>query len=288
MITIFYEREPFTAPVRTPDFVVTETEDGLKLARGRDRSGKEWRALMPPATHGLWKTVQNDSRTYYFAGYTGGAGMAPDTWILALSFDERGRPIPFYVTSYSGYDAQGIKDLLDLPAIGPVLLQQTWLETNWNPDARSGYYVTTAYLQRRAYWYRTDGQHGTRAFPLYEKWVTLPNTRPEIVAAPGLAGEQPADYGNDPRSGIRATLLGVDEHGIHTGADLGCELEFIDLVINDSRIGREIEAGYFYASSPGTLLPKIARKRRSITLTGLRRFPKSSTCTASVVWSTAE
>ena len=91
------------------------------VARGRDKTGKAWRAILPPALRGLWMTVQDGSRTYYFAGYTGAAGMAPDTWILALSFDDRGRPVPFYVSTRSAYDARGIKDLLNLDTDGPVL-----------------------------------------------------------------------------------------------------------------------------------------------------------------------
>jgi hypothetical protein len=170
MAAVFYERASFNPPVRTSDFLVTELEDGSKLARGRDKSGKTWRAVLPAATRGLWKTDVNGTRTYYFAGYTGGAGMAPDTWILALSFDEQGKPVPFCVTtSHADYDRKGIADILNLDGTGPELLQQNWGGPNWMPGERSGYYITTLYQQRGLYWYRTDGHHGTRTFPLYEK-----------------------------------------------------------------------------------------------------------------------
>lgn len=95
MTTVFYQPASLNAAVRTSDFLVTMTDDGGKLARGRDKSGKQWQATLPAATHGLWKTDVNGIRTYYFAGYTGGAGMAPGTWILVLSFDGQGRPVPF-------------------------------------------------------------------------------------------------------------------------------------------------------------------------------------------------
>jgi len=209
------------------------------------------------------------------------------TWIFILSFDEKGRPVPFYISGYAAYDSKGIGDIVDLDGTGPELVQQNWAETNWMPDARSGYYITTLYQQRGVYWYRTDGQHGTRTFPLYEKWAMLPNTRPQLVAAPELSSWL-SDYGNDPRSGIRARILGLDEHGIHAGTELGCELDSIDLVVEDSRTGRQIEAGEPYASSSGTLLSGIARTRSSVTLTGVHRWPRTNLCVASIAWGTSE
>jgi hypothetical protein len=209
MTTVFYEPTAFNKRVRTPDFLVTMLDDGSKLARGRDKSGKPWRAMLPAATHGLWKAEANGTRTYYFAGYTGGAGMAPTTWILALSFDEQAKPVPFYVPGYAAYDRKGIIDLLNLDGTGPELLQQNWEETM--PGERSGFYITTLYQQRGIYWYRIDGQHGTRTFPLYEKWTHLPNKQPQLVAAPELSSWL-TDYGNDPRSGIRSRILRIDKH----------------------------------------------------------------------------
>jgi hypothetical protein len=286
MTTVFYGMGPYEAPVRARDFVLTNADDKSLVARGLDKSGRPWRATLPQAVRGLWMTVRDDSRTYYFAGYTGGAGMAPDTWILALLFDDRGRPVPFFVRTRSAYDAKGITDLLNLDSTGPVLLQQTWLETNWNHEARSGYYVTTAYHQRGAYWYRTDGRHGSTKFPVFEKWAIIQDTRPEVVAPLELPGERLADYGNDPQSGTHAVILGVDDRGIHTSAELGCHLQSVDVVVKDSRVGREIEAVDFYAPEPGELLPAIARKRSPTIFTGLHRYPKGGNCTASIAWST--
>jgi hypothetical protein len=286
MTAVFYERASFNPPVRTSDFIVTELEDGSKLARGRDKSGKPWRAVLPAPTRGLWKTDVNGTRTYYFAGYTGGAGMAPDTWILVLSFDEQGRPIPFYVTtSHADYDSKGISDILNLDGTGAELLQQNWAETDWMPGERSGYYITTLYQQRGIYWYRTDGQHGARTFPLYEKWVNLPNTHPQLVEAPELSSWL-ADSGNDPRSGTSARILSVDKRGIHAGPELGCELQSIGLIVEDSKAGRQIEADYFLASSP--LLAEIAHDRLPVTFTGMKRWPNTNLCDASIVWASKE
>lgn len=286
MTDLFYQRASFTPPVRTPDFLVTDMEDGSGVARGRDKSGKPWRAVLPAAARGLWKTELSGTRTYYFAGYTGGAGMAPDTWILVLSFDEQGRPIPFCVTtSHADYDSKGISDVLNLDGTGPELLQQNWEETDWMPGERSGYYITTLYQQRGLHWYRTDGQHGARTFPLYEKWVNLPNTHPQLVEAPELSSRL-SDYGNDPQSGIHSRILSIDKHGIHTGPELGCELQAIGLIVEDSRNGRQIEAGDSFESSP--LLTEIAHDRLPVTLTGVNRWPRTNLCVASALWVSKE
>ena len=107
--------------------------------------------------------------------------------------------------------------------------------------------------------------------PLFEKWAIIQDTQPEVVAPPTLPGERLADYGNDPQTGTQAVILGVDDRGIHMSAELGCRLDPVDVVVKDSRIGREIEAGSFYAD-PGELPPGITRKRTLTTLTGLHRY----------------
>src|SRR5581483_7717035 len=100
MDTVFYDRGP-SRPVHTPDFVFSMDD---VTARGRDRYAKQWRAHLPDGIRGLWTAVWDGARTYFFAGYTGGAGMAPDSWVVALSFDSDGRPVPFIIKSSSAYD----------------------------------------------------------------------------------------------------------------------------------------------------------------------------------------
>jgi hypothetical protein len=82
--------------------------------------------------------------------------------------------------------------------------------------------------------------------------------------------------------------LSIDEHGIHAGPELGCQLEFIGLVVEDSKNGRQIEAGYFFASSPGMLLPDIARASLTATFTGVNRWPGTDRCVASTVWASRQ
>jgi hypothetical protein len=105
------------------------------------------------------------------------------------------------------------------------------------------------------------------------------------VAAPELSGWL-ADYGNDPRSTVRARILNVDEHGIRVGPELDCELQSIGLIVEDSRTGRQIEAGYSPASSP--LLSDIARASLPATFTGVKRWPGTYQCDALIVWAGKE
>ena len=106
--------------VRTPDFVLKmdETSDQPSL-HGRDSGGRPWQVDLGAASRGAWQSDAGGARTYYIAGYTGGAGMAPETWILALTFDDRHRPVPFFSITHGSYDAQGVEDVLDLD--GPAL-----------------------------------------------------------------------------------------------------------------------------------------------------------------------
>jgi len=271
MTTVFYRDSTLTRPVRTPDFTVTRQDESVLV------QGKRWRAVLSPAIRGLWETNSNGRRTYYLAGYTGGAGMAPGTWLLILSFDERGRPVPFYIVGRAQYDSRGIVDVLNLDGTGPELLQQDWAETNWMPDSRSGYYITTLYQQRGLYWYRSDGKHGESVFPLYEKWAIIVNTKPEPVTGPTLPQGVLADYGNDPSGGVRARVQSSDGRQIQVGSDLGCKLDSVDLVVQDTRQGREI------TTNPSTLPADFP-----VTFTGVRRWPNSDLCSASIMWVTAE
>jgi len=284
MSTVFYANLPPT-PVRTPDFTLSTDREGTPLAQGRDKTGHAWRIMLPPGIRGLWLAGNGLGRTYCFAGYTGGAGMAPDSWILAVSFDERARPSPFHILSYAAYDAKGIKDLLQFGAESLMLLQQTWLEKNWKSGARSGYYITSAYHQKGVFWYRASGSYGSISFPAFERWaLLLPETTPELVSAPDLPNGSNTDYGNDPTSGTQTRIVGVDEDEIQTGPELSCNLEFINVIVLDSARGRDIEVGEIYPSNPGRLLPVIARHHAATTFTGLNRWSDAHGCTASVAW----
>jgi len=193
--------KPGETSVHTADFDVSRDEDYSVIASDRDQSGKPWQLQLSAATHDLWVTKESSNRTYFFAGYTGGAGMGTPAFLVALSFDSQRTPVPFCVLSWAHYGDYGIEDLVNLDGTGPELLQQGWVETHDVPDTRSGYYVTTLYQQRGVYWYRVDGRHGTKTFPMFERWLMLPDRDPEEVPAPPESNAWVHNYGNDPRSG---------------------------------------------------------------------------------------
>ena len=281
--TIFYDQ--LTPPVHTLDFVITQLHDGVALLEGLDKSGKPWRVTFSQAIRGLFLADLDGNRTYYFTGYTGGAGMSPSTWILVLSFDAQGRPVPFHVnTQDADFDKRGLANLLNLDGTGPELLQQDWQETNWMQDVVSGVFITSLYRQRGPYWYRADGRHGAITFPVLEKWAMVRKMRPQEVEKSEVSKLLKTNYSNDPASGIRTHFAGLDNHGIHMSPELGCVLENWDVVVRDSSNGREIETISFDPHVPGQLLPEIARDRVPVTLTGVNKWPGSSGCTASIIW----
>jgi hypothetical protein len=167
----------------------------------------------------------------------------------------RGKPVPFYVTGRAKYNGPGIDDVLNLDGTGPELLQQDWAETNWMPDSRSGYYIFTLYQQRGIYGYRADGRHGTRSFRSREVGSAGGHApRASLSSGPsaGIAGRLPK------RSPIRRSCPRP-------------ELRWLPAP------WREISA------DPGTLSADF-----QATLTGIRRWPNSGLCSASILWATTE
>ena len=175
------------------------------------------------------------------------------------------------------YDSRGIVDVLN------------WMEralscSNKTGRRRIGCRIhvpgitsATLYQQRGLYWYRTDGKHGESLFPLYEKWAIIVNTKPELVTGPALPQGALADYGNDPRGGVRVRVQSSDGRQIQVGSELGCKLNSDPLVVRDTREGREM------TTDPSTLPADF-----EATFTGVRRWPNSDLCSASIMWATAE
>lgn len=276
---------PANPVARNLDFTVSYGTEDEPVAHGHDKVGRAWRVSLPAATHELWSSGEGKGRTYYFDGYTGGAGMAPGTWILALSFDEAGRPVPFYITTYDGPDAKGLRNLLQLGPADQVMLQTTWFEDQ-RRDIRAGYFVTRAYCRQGVYWRGCDGLHGGISFPIFERYELMPGAESKRVPPPAKPEKFIIESGNDPQSGVQTTIFHWGGKETVTQPAIGCELGAMDVVVADGPSGRQIEAGYFFPSEPGKLLPQLVRQHRPVTLTGVRRWPDTPQCVASVVWST--
>lgn len=268
---------PIPLSVRTPDFQLSSGDmSPLFSLRGRDKLGKSWQVVLRDASRAAWRSDAKGLRTYYFAGYTGATGSGPSTWILALSFDKDGQPVPFFVVTHGTYDDKGLLDVLDLDGRGPELLEQDY----WgNVQDDPGYYVTTLYEQRGPYWYRSDGRHASHVFPTFEKWSVMWKDRPaELTASPPL--KRPVrDSTNDPSAGIRTKIIGVEERVVRVTPEVGCKDVFVQVLVTDSTNGRKIDLQPETAS-----LGTLARSQATVILTGLYRWPGSKECDASIAW----
>jgi hypothetical protein len=263
--------------VRTPDFLLTSRETGpLFSLRGQDKQGKHWQVVLRDSAGGAWRSETNGSRTYYFAGGTGATGSGPSTWILALSFDEGGRPVPFHVTTHGGYEDKGIEDVLDLDGSGPELLvQDYWGNIREDP----GYYVTTLYQQRGCYWHRSDGRHGMHSFPTFEKWSVMWKNRQAVLVAGPPSKRSVRDSSNDPAFGIHANILGAEENAVRVSGEVGCKEVFVEVLVRDSAEGRKIDL-----QPQAQSLTALASTRAEVVLTGLYHWPKGGECDASILW----
>ncbi len=284
MIPIAATWSPST-PVTTPDFVARFSDDRIVL-RGHDTTGHSWIATLPPSGRGIWRTGVGSKRTYYIVGYTGGNGIAPQTWVFAFAFDAQGKPIPFFVSSYSEYDENGLKDLLNLDGTGPQLIQQDWCDTHWDRSQtgmQSGLWLTTLYEQRNGYWYRNDGRHGLRTFPLYEKWSRWSPAQPQLVNNDSVPSRCTTDYGNDPAAGIKATISHFDDYEFQSEVNAGCRRFVASVVVRDSGRGREIEVE---DPQVGPLLRAVAKARRPVALSGISKSTLPEHCGVAVLWDT--
>ena len=262
--------------VRTPDFLLASDEFGPPFSlRGKDKRGHNWRVTLRDAARGAWRSDANGARTYYFDGYTGATGMGPATWILALSFDDSGRPVPFFVTTHGS-----IEDVLDLDGTGPQFLVQ---EYQGNIMDDPGYYVTTLYQQRGFYWYRSDGQHGAHVFPTSEEWSVMRKDQPAVLMTPPVFKRAVWDSTNDPAAGIRVEILSVGENStFHVTPTSGCSSVSVGVVVWDTPAGRRIELEEFQQS-----LKTLPQARATIVLTGLYHWPNRE-CGASVLWASTK
>ena len=267
----------FPIRARTRDFVLSSGEAGpIFSLNGQDQRGRQWQVILRDAVRGAWQSGARERRTYYFAGYTGAAGSGPATWILALSFNERRQPVPFFVTTHGSYDSKGIEDVLDLDGKGPELLEQDyWGNIRDDP----GYYVTTLYQQRGPYWYRSDGRHGAHLFPTFEKWSVTWRDRPPELAENPPSKRPVRDSSSDPAMGIHTRIIGTEENVIHVGSEVGCRNVSVEVLVVDSEKGRKIDL------QPATQeLATLAKGHAQVVLTGLYRWPGSNECSASILW----
>jgi hypothetical protein len=275
-MTMISEFSKFPIRVQTQDFVLASNETPpLFTLTGRDRRGKPWLVILRDAVHHAWATRGRGGRTYYFDGYTGAAGMGPFMWILAISFDTDGMPVPFFVVTHGTSSTNGIDDVLDLDGTGAELLEQDYWGSRMEDP---GHFVTTLYQRRGAYWYRSDGRHGSHVFPTFEKWSVIWQGRaPELVERP--SSKRPIrDSGNDPALGIRTEIIGAKGYVFQVLPEVGCTSVTLGVSVQDTGKGRTINL------QPLEELPALAKVHSPVILTGVYRWPDSKECDASILW----
>jgi hypothetical protein len=284
LMTAIASKWDVSIPLRTPDFS-TSFENDQVVVRGVG-SGKPWRAVLPPAGRGLWRTEKGGFRTYYFAGYTGASGIAAPTWILALTFGADGPPRPFYVVGHAAYDDGGIKDLLQLDSNGPYLVHQNWCHTDWDRSeigAQSGLIITSLYEQRNGYWFRSDGQRGLLSYPIAQQWSRWSRKPPTLVNWPSVPNKCITDHGNNPARGIQVRISKVSKYHLETSTDVGCPGVIPGVVVRDAPKVRQIEV---QDGETGQLLREVAEGNKEVVLSGIDRSSTPDYCRAAVVWST--
>lgn len=253
-------------------------EEGRAVIEGKDRGGAVWRVRLGNLggygarlyTADLDRDGAGD---LVIVTPTGGNGLAPTSHLFAITFDERGRPVPFEADGYFQEDARGIFDLLDLDRDGHAEL----LYMNFS----DGYWVTTLYEAEGGHWRHVEGAHGGRTYPLYTRFTRRPNRRPTAPASgrkpftPDLSNVAPV---------VRGTLASYE------WADLS-QSENLKLVFNtgqaqvvcspfawygsfgvltDSPEGREVLTVYGNEEQAKALLEAAVQAKSEATLYGRR------------------
>lgn len=268
-------------------------DDGKLVISGKDDDAREW------SVGAEWNTLgcefftadldHNGKEDLIVAIPTGGNGSAPSIHLLILLFDVRGRPIPSEFDGYFDYDAQGVKDLLDLNQDGRAeLVRQSF---------NDGYWITSLYEVRSAHWFPVQGKYGSRTYPLYTRFTTRPN---RIATVPARnRNPQDADLSNS------AILAQVPVHIMKLQWANVEESQDPTVVLSDGRVCRPVawystlaviidqETGresaiLSDAQDSKRLLEVIAREKLPVRISGHRpprnEAEKVDDCVPELIW----
>jgi hypothetical protein len=265
--------------------------DGRAVIEGKDRGGAAWRVRLGAliTSHGgrLYSAdLDRDKvRDLVIVSPTGGNGLAPSNHLFALTFDEKGRPVPFEADGYFEEDARGIFDLLDTDRDGRAEL----LYMNFS----GGYWVTTLYEAQGGRMRRVEGAHGGRRYPLYTRFTNRPNRRPTAPRtgrnpfAPDLSTTAPV---------LRGTLASYEWAEVGRSEDLKLFVNNSDGarvacspvawygsfgVVSDSAEGREVVTVYGNEEAAKSLLDAALKAKSEVTLYGRR---SAEGCSPEWVW----
>jgi hypothetical protein len=264
-------------------------EDGRAVIGGRDRGGAAWRVLLGNLSGygSRLYTADLDGdrvRDLVIVSPTGGNGLAPTSHLIALTFDEKGRPVLFEADGYFQEDARGVFELLDIDRDGRAEL----LYMNFD----DGYWVTTLYEAERGRWRRVEGVHGRRTYPLYTRFTNRPNRRPTAPrngrrpftpdlsnAAPVLRGAL-ASYEWADVSQSENIKLSVEARGARVVCSPVAWFGSFG-VVTDSAEGREVVTVYGNEEHVKGLLDAALKAKSEVTLYGRR---SAEGCSPEWVW----
>lgn len=253
-------------------------EEGRAVIGGKDRGGAAWRVrlgnLSGYGAHLYTADLDRDKvEDLVIVSPTGGNGLAPTSHLLALTFDEQGRPVLFEADGYFQEDARGIFDLLDIDGDGRAEL----LYMNFD----DGYWVTTLYEAGGGRWRRVEGAHGRRTYPLYTRFTNRANRRPTVPkpghrpftpdlsnAAPALRGTLTSYEWADVSQSEEIKLF-VNAGGGPVACSPAAWFGSFGLV-SDSAEGREVVTVYGNEEAAKRLLEAAVRAKSEVTLYGRR------------------
>jgi hypothetical protein len=139
---------------------------------GKDRSGKPWHIdLIENGDQArVYEDDLNNDKVWdaLLVMPTGGVGLAPLVHLIAVTFDEKGRPIPWETEGYFGETNSGIDSLVDLDHNGIADL----IFMNFD----DGYWITNVYSLKGARWSRVHGALIGHSFPMFTRFTNRPNT----------------------------------------------------------------------------------------------------------------
>ena len=253
-------------------------EEGRAVISGRDKGGAAWRVrlgnLSGYGSRLYAADLDGDKvQDLVIVSPTGGNGLAPTRHLFALTFDEKGRPVPFEADGYFEEDARGVFDLLDTDRDGRAEL----LYMNFD----EGYWVTTLYEAQGGRWRRVEGAHGRRTYPLYTRFTHRPNRRP-VVPRDGRRPFTPDLSTTAPT--LRGTLDSYEWAEVSRSEDLklfvnaeGARVACSPVawfgsfgVVSDSSEGREVVTVYGNEEAAKGLLDAALKAKSEVTLYGRR------------------
>jgi hypothetical protein len=210
--------------------------------------------------------------------------MAPSSHLYALTFDARGRPVPFEADGYFQEDGRGIHDLVDLD--GDRRAELVYMNFD------DGYWVTNLYEAEGGRWRRVEGRHGARTYPLYTRFTRRANRTPTTPRA----GRQP--FAPD-LSNLRPVLSGAldsyewgeveQSEDVRFSVSAGGSKTVCSPVswyasfglVNDTPLGREVFSAYGNEEQVKTLLGQAVKNRTAVSLYGKRR---RESCSPEWIW----